>query len=474
LGSDEGAKAQPSNAPTAEVSLLSRWLAITQPLQQTFNPPSPNAVLARAWIPLVLSDGTTIFSYGDYAQVDDQLAFLLPFDDSDAPRVEAVSLPRAAVDLEATTRASESVRAGRYTLTQGPREFAGLSQEVSIALNSVPSRPDPLARVELIEGVLRRLIEWPAAHYGYRARDVNEAVSMLEPILSQFRAAAHVNRIDLSLVAPTSAPLPPITFRQPTLVDLIENAMRLVSVLNVPAERTAVLRTTAASLERHRGDLPAVWLATGQRRVAAALKSEARIDDAYRRLSTDVITGAVRAAADGNVRAISALQSDLTERDRRLGGKRQDVLSSTMAALQTQYDLAARVQLQRDQRTLGAEAVRAYANEVGPALKRFDAVKADLGQFDRISTASPKMSALRDALEFVKRTLAQCPPPPQLAGSHGLLLTAAYLAGVAVQESVDPRLTSEMADGVRASAAAESLAMFDRGRRAIEAARQTR
>jgi hypothetical protein len=145
-----------------------------------------------------------------------------------------------------------------------------------------------------------------------------------------------------------------------------------------------------------------------------------------------------------------------------------------MAALQTQYDLAARVQLQRDRRTMGAEAVRAYADEVEPALKRFDAVKAELRQFDRIATASPKMVGLRDALEFVKRTLAQCPPPPQVADSHGLLLTAAYLAGVAVQESIDPGLTPEMASGVRASAAAESLAMFERGRRAIEAALQTK
>src|SRR5205085_971213 len=116
---------------TNEVSLLPRWLAITEPLQHTVNQPSPNAVLARAWVPVVLKDGPVIFSYGDYAELDEQLTFLLPFDDSDEPHVEIVSIPRSAVNLEATAQAAESVRAGRYTATRGAREFADLSQEVS-------------------------------------------------------------------------------------------------------------------------------------------------------------------------------------------------------------------------------------------------------------------------------------------------------------------------------------------------------
>ena len=123
---------------------------------------------------------------------------------------------------------------------------------------------------------------------------------------------------------------------------------------------------------------------------------------------------------------------------------------------------------------MGVEMVRAYADDVDPALKRFEAVKTDLQRFDRIAPASAKMTALRDALEFVTRTLAECPPPPEVAEAHGLLRIAAYLAGVALQESVDPRLTRHRASSLRTSAASESLLMFDRGRRAIEAALRTR
>ena len=89
----------------------------------------------------MLKDGTTVFSYGDHNEIDGQLMFLLPFDDSEAPRVEAVSLHSSAVDLSATTLAAESARGVRYTLTRGPREFADFSQEISAVL--APCRCNP-------------------------------------------------------------------------------------------------------------------------------------------------------------------------------------------------------------------------------------------------------------------------------------------------------------------------------------------
>jgi hypothetical protein len=143
-----------------------------------------------------------------------------------------------------------------------------------------------------------------------------------------------------------------MAFRQPTLVDLLENAMRF-ALFAAPALRTMVLRATAESLDRHRTRLPGVWLEAGQRRVAAALKSEARIDEAYRKLSTGLLERAARAVRNGNVRAIAALQAELLARDRELGAMRDEVVSSTMAVLQTQFDAAARHQLLREREGIG-------------------------------------------------------------------------------------------------------------------------
>jgi hypothetical protein len=468
------AKANAAAAPTTAISLLSRWLAVTEPLLHPVNPGSVPPVLGRAWIPVVLKDGTIIYSYGEYAQVEDQVTLLLPFDDSDTPAVEAVTLPRSAVDLDATGRASDSVRAARYIATRGPREFAELTQEVGATLNAVPSQPEPAGRVAMIESVRRKLIEWPATHYGYRALDVHDAISQLDPILIQFRAAAGVNRVDLSLVAPAVMAPPPMTFRQPTLIDLLENAMRLVSVMLVPAERSAVLLTTADSLHRHSAQLPALWFKTGQERVSAALKGAIQLDAAYKDLSADIVARATRAGAEGNVRAISALQSDLMERDRRLGGQRPDVIMSTMSILRTQYDVAAQAQLRREQKAISAEPIRAYATDVDAALKRFDGIKGDLQRFNRNAPDPGRMAVMRYELDFVKRALLKSSPPPEVAEAHSLLLTATDLALLAAQDSLDPRLPREVGNSVRASAASESLAMLDRGRRALETAQRSR
>jgi hypothetical protein len=350
-GNNPAPQPPPPVTPASDLSPQWRWLAIAEPLRNSVNPPQAMpAAPPRAWLPVVLKDGSTVFSYGDHTEIDGQLTLLLPFDDSESPKVEAVSLHASAVDLGATTLAAESVRGARYTATRGPREFADFSQEISAVLGAVPLQSTPAARVSLVEAVRQRLMDWPREHYGYRAREIGEAIGMLDPMLNQLRAAAGVNRVDLSLVAPMAPPPPPMPVRPPTLVDLLENAMRFVSMLTVPAERTAVLRATSASLARHRADLPAVWYSTRQRRVTDALTSESRVDEAYRKLAAGLIERAVRAARDGNVPAITALQSDLMEQDRRLGKKRQDVVSSTMAALQAQFEAAAYTALLRSRR----------------------------------------------------------------------------------------------------------------------------
>jgi hypothetical protein len=421
----------------------------------------------------VLKDGGVLYSFGDYAEVGRQLTFSLPMEDSESPHVQVVSLPLAAVDLDATHSASQSVRAARYVLTSGPKDFADLSQEVSNALSSIPVQRDPTVRVAIVEGVRRRLMEWPASHFGYRANDVNDAISMLDPILVQLRSAAGVHAVDLSLVAPTTAPVSMPTFRQPGLIDLIENAMRVVTWL-VPEERTAVLHATAASLVSHRAELPSFWLSTTERRVDTALKSERQVDDAYRRLSAEIIGSASRAATAGNVRAISTLQHELMERDRRLGGSRRDVVLSTIDALRAHSEAAAHVQLSREREAMSVEAVRAYAGDIASALKRFDTVKPALLHVDRAMTESAWKAQARYTLESVRRSLLQCPPPPEVNDAHTLLLTAAYLAALALQDDIDPQISREMAGTVRASAATESLLMFDRGKREIDAALKLR
>jgi hypothetical protein len=116
-----------------------------------------------------------------------------------------------------------------------------------------------------------------------------------------------------------------------------------------------VLQAAGESMQRYKDELPAVWLATGQRRVAQALKSEARLDEAYGKLGRDIAARATRAGARGDVRAIAELQDELAERDRKLGGQRPDMVASAMAIVKAQADAAALVRLKRDREAMGAE-----------------------------------------------------------------------------------------------------------------------
>ena len=353
LVADSSKLAATENRAPFEVNVLSRWVAIREHLQNGAPATLDPQALAKPWIPMVLRDGTTFFSYGDYSAVNEQIAFMLPFDVGDSPRVEAVSLHTSSLDLDSTTRAADAARAIRYAGTRGPKEFDQLLEEVSTALTAVPSDPDPLGRVQRVDQARRRLLEWPDAHYGYRAADVLEAARALDQVLNQLRSAAGVPSVDLTLTASAPAPEPPRQYRVPTLIDLLENAFRVVLTLT-PAQRTTVLQAAGESMQRHKEELPAVWLSLGQRHVTDALKSEARLDEAYGKLSRDIAARATRAAEKGDVRAIAQLQDELAERDRKLGGQRPDMVASAMAILKTQADAAALTRLRRDRESMGA------------------------------------------------------------------------------------------------------------------------
>jgi len=453
------------------VSRLSRVPAFTEWLQHEPNPVSGAHVGGRAWIPLVLKEGSVIYSYGEYAEINGRIMFPLPFDDSEAPAVQAVSLRSSAIDPEATQMAAESVRAARYALTHGEADFALLGQEVTAMLNGVPMA-EPAFRVALLEMARRRLIEWPPAHHGYRARDVSEVVGVLDEVLGQFRATAGADRFDLSLVAPAEPARAGVTFRQPTLVDLLGNAMKLVGVLDVVAERTAVLRATAEAFDRHQGELPPVWLAAGNRFVSGMLRSETRLDTTYRELTGNTIKSGLHAASLGEVDALLRLRSELIARDKRLGGQRPDVISATMEALDAQFAIAAQTRVQRDQWLLRIETFRAYAYLVEPALRRFAAVRSELQRIQQHSNdgGSSKILKLWETANSLSRVLEGGRPPEPLTEAHGLLVTAARLAAVAAEGWVNAkgsRRTGTMTDA--SAAAAGALMTFDRGRRALQA-----
>ena len=59
---------------------------------------------------LYLADGTSVVSYGEFARVDDRIVFSMVLGGPNEPRLQAATLPVAAVDWDRTDRGALSTR----------------------------------------------------------------------------------------------------------------------------------------------------------------------------------------------------------------------------------------------------------------------------------------------------------------------------------------------------------------------------
>jgi len=208
---------------------------------------------------IILKDGTAVTSYGEYARVGDRIVFSMPLGSVTAePRLQLVSLPVGAVDLESTERYADSVRYARYVETRGEEDFAVLTGEIADVLNEISRTADAAKRLQLAEGARRILMEWPREHYGYRSSDVRDLVALLDEAISGLRAAAGADQFALSLVAviepPTMPLLPP-----PSLAQTIEQALTVARAADNSVERSLLLRSVIATIDESARELPPIW-----------------------------------------------------------------------------------------------------------------------------------------------------------------------------------------------------------------------
>ena len=120
------------------------------------------------------------------------------------------------------------------------------------------------------------LADWPQDHYNYRLTEVRQMLSLLDEAIADLRAAAGDGRFDLSLTAfaeppPVAEPLIP----PPTPKETIEQVLIAARVADTASERTALLETALAGLDRDAAALPAEWLATTRAATKAAVRDRA-------------------------------------------------------------------------------------------------------------------------------------------------------------------------------------------------------
>jgi len=418
-----------------------------------------DAVLYR----IFLRDGSTLVSFGEFAQVADRVVFSMPIGGTDAnPVLHLLTLAEKDVDWERTNAYVEVARARRFAATRGEEEFAKLTRDVADTLYQAGQVNDPAKRLELAEAARRQLIEWPQQHYGYRADELAQMTTWLDQVVSEFRVAAGKSTFELALVARPSVVLPKAQLLpSPDLRERAELALTAASRTPDPAERVSLLRAVLDSLQP---DAPeGSWMASARGRASADLARELQMDQAYADLTRQTMARATPLSRRADVRSLESLVQSVLERDKKLQHARPAEMAGLLAALDAQIDSARRLRLARDAWLLRAGLIRAYWGNIREAMDRLLSVRLWLTDVRQLAGPSPgALRKLAYEAEWAGNQLARVQPPAEVASAHSILGTASSMAVRAAKTRLDALRSGSMETAWEASsAAAGSLMLLD-------------
>ncbi len=418
-----------------------------------------------------LNDGTALISYGEFARIGDQVVFSMPTAATPNPPLHLVNLAADRVDWNRTNRYAEAARADHYLETRADLDYAALSNEIAGAMNEVSTSKDNVRRLSMAESARKTLAEWPQNHFNYRSADVRQMLGMLDEAIADLRAAAGGQKFELALTTFADPPaiieplLPP-----PTPKEAIEEILSAARIVESSSERTALLSTALASLDRDAGSLPADWVSSVRSETSAAVQAELTIDRTYQAFARRYIALATRRARYADVRGVERLIVLARQRDRALGSKRPDNVNALVAAVEAQLDAARQLRLARDRWALRAPALRAYRTAIQAPMNLFARLNTPLQSIKSLSGTSPTaLQRIERTVEQILRQASAVAPPDELRQAHALLISAVQLAGHAGQIRREATLAADVTRAWDASsAAAGALLLGDRAKSDIQ------
>src|SRR5216683_4107835 len=232
---------------------------------------------------VVLTGGTSLVSYGGLARVNDRVVFSMPTSASvNDPQLQLVSLSADHIDWDRTMRYAEAVRSARYMVTQADAHYAMLTAEIGQALNDISLTTDPASRLEIVARARKTLADWPASHFNYKQAEISQMVTMLDEAIADLRAAAGLQRFDLSFVASADPPRASgLLLPRPTPREAIEQTLTAARLSDSPAERVSLMSMALAGIDRDADVLPGDWRTEIRRTTKSAIALELETDRAY-------------------------------------------------------------------------------------------------------------------------------------------------------------------------------------------------
>jgi hypothetical protein len=409
-----------------------------------------------------LTDGSSLVSYGEPARAGNRVVFSMPTATTPNPPLHLVNLPIARVDWERTSRYAANARATHYVQTQADSDYAQLSNDVAATLSDVARATDPAQRLAIVERARTTLAEWPQNHYNYRQAEVRQMLSMLDEAIADLQAATGRGRFNLTLSAFVDPPaiveplLPP-----PTPKEAIEQVLVAARVADSAAERTSLLSSAVAAIDRDKASLPAEWAASTRTETQTAVKAELRFDRSYQSLTTRTMALANRRAGVADVRGLERLLRVIPQRDVALGGKRPDAVNSLVTAVQAKLDAARQLRLARDRFALRAPVLARYRLAIRTPMTLFHQLRPSLEAVKTLSGSTPAtLVTMQRSVARILDLAAAIAPPEEMAAAHALLISATQLAGNAAQIRREATLAGDMARAWDASSAAAGALML--------------
>ena len=409
---------------------------------------------------LFLADGTALVSYGEFARLDDRVIFSMPVGGtSEQPRLQVVTIPAGAVDWTRTDRYANSARYQHYASTRGEADFSRLSTEVARVLNEIALATDPHRALQIAEKARQTLADWPKAHYGYRQRDVREIVGLLDESIADLRAAAGIGAFDLTFVAATvDVPLEPL-LGMPAPGETVNQLLAVAKLAERSADRVARLRSALAVL--HEAAATIHGADRMRESVDAQIRLEYRIDDQYTRLSRRWLQAAAKASARAQVRDLEVALERIAREDRKLGGRRPEVIQALNASVNAHLDSARKLRLLRDQWMLRRAVYREYERSVSGSILQLVKSQPALDAIKRLDGPSPSSLAnLRLRLQGGAERLQRVTVPKEVRSAHDLLVSAWQFAEAAVRTRHEAIGSGDLSTAWRASSAAAGALMM--------------
>ena len=433
-------------------------VALVMPIGAAAAPAADDATLLRVF----LTDGTSLVSFGEPARVGDRVIFSMPTGPAQNPVLHLVNLPADRVDWDRTNRYAVNARMTRYVQTQAEDDYAALSNQVATTLNEVAHTPDPVLRLAIVERARRTLAEWPENHYGYRRAEVLQMLALLDEAIADLRAARGAGRFDLTLSAFADPPtiveplLPP-----PTPREAIEQMLAAARAVDSAAERTSLLATAVATIDRVKETLPVEWAAATRADASDAIQAELRLDRSYQLLTARTMATADQHARMADVPGLTRLLLSIQRRDAALGAKRPEAVTALVAAVEAKLDAARQLQLARDRWAMRAPELHRYRAAIGAPIDLFTELQPPLESIKSLAGSPPTTLAFiqRRAARILKLVSAIA-PPEEVAAAHALLVSAVQLAANSAEIRREAVLAGNMTRAWDASSAAAGALML--------------